>query len=116
MPQVLSNKIFGNAFNLIPEIGPASLGKLFTHFGSFETAWFEGSEAYIDAGLPARTISQIIAGKIKINPEQSFAELTRRQIEVITITDPDYPPLLKEISTPPALLYVRGNKKALKKA
>ncbi|HEX9502816.1 MAG TPA: hypothetical protein VF974_00650 [Patescibacteria group bacterium] len=37
----------------------------------------------LPAGLSAKGISQIIANKQKINPEQSFAEVTRRQIEVI---------------------------------
>ncbi len=33
--------------------------------------------------------------------------------EVLTIYDPDYPPQLKEIDSPPPLLFIRGNKKLL---
>jgi DNA processing protein len=111
----LEAKIFANAFNLIPELGPISLQKLTNHFESWHSAWIAGSGKYIDAELPAKTISQIIAKKPTINPEQSFAELTRRQIEVLLSTDQDYPQLLKEIHAAPPILYVRGKKSGLNK-
>lgn len=108
-------RIYANAFNLIPEIGPVTLQKLFNHFGSWHRAWIGSASDYIDAELTAKTINQIIAKKPKINPEQMFAELTRRQIEVVLISEPGYPKLLKEIHAAPPLLYVRGNKQALNK-
>lgn len=109
----LEAKIYANAFNLIPQIGPMTLMKLFNHFGDWHRAWIGTGQDYIDAGINAKTINQIIAIKPKINPEQSFAELTRRQIEVILISDPDYPKLLKEIHAAPPILYIRGQKQAL---
>lgn len=112
---VLESKIYANAFNLIPELGPVSLTKLDNHFNDWHAAWVAPSSRYIDAGLSAKTISQIIAKKPKVNPEQMFAELTRRQIEVILASDPDYPQLLKEIHAAPPILYLRGNRSALNK-
>lgn len=109
----LEAKIYANAFNLIPQIGPMGLMKLYNHFGDWHSAWIGRGQDYIDAGLNAKTINQIIAIKPKINPEQSFAELTRRQIEVVLINDQDYPKLLKEIHAAPPLLYIRGQKQAL---
>ncbi len=111
--QALENKIFAHAFNLIPELGPISLKKLFDYFGTLQSAWYADPFEYTNVGLRAKTISQIIARKNKINPEQAFAELTRRQIEVTLINEPEYPNLLREISASPAILYTRGNKKAL---
>ncbi len=112
---LLEAKIFANAFSLIPELGPVSLQKLHNHFGDWYTAWIASSADYIDAGLPAKSVNQIIANKPKIKPEQLFAELTRRQIEVLLISEPDYPKLLKEIHAAPPVLYLRGNKKTLNK-
>lgn len=112
---LLEDKIFANAFNLIPELGAVSLLKLYNHFGGWFTAWIAESHDYIDAGLPAKTINQIIANKPKIKPEQLFAELARRQIEAVLMSEPDYPELLKEIHAAPPILYVRGNKKTLNK-
>lgn len=34
-------------------------------------------------------------------------------VAVVTYLDPDYPPLLKELHDPPAVLYLRGNKQLL---
>lgn len=111
----LEAKIFANAFNLIPELGPVSLQKIYNYFGDWYTAWIAGSSDYIDAGLSAKTINQIIANKSKIKPEPLFAELTRRQIEVLLVSEDDYPRLLKEIHAAPPILYVRGDKKTLNK-
>ena len=109
----LETKIYANAFNLIPELGPVSLGKLFKYFSNLREAWFCDPYEYANVGLKAKTINEIIAIKNKINPEQSFAELTRRQIEVVLISEPEYPKLLKEIAAAPPILYVRGEKKVL---
>lgn len=113
MPDLLSEKIFANALNLLPELGPVRLTKLRNYFGSWQKAWIADPSLYSEAGIPARIISQIIARKNSVNPEQSFAESARRQIDAILIDEPAYPQLLKEISAPPPILYVRGNKKAL---
>ncbi|MEO8065439.1 MAG: DNA-processing protein DprA [Candidatus Doudnabacteria bacterium] len=112
---VLEAKIYANAFNLIPEIGPVTLQKIYNHFGDWHRAWIGSPTDYIDAGLSAKTISQIIAKKPKIKPEQSFAELTRKQIEVVLISEAEYPKLLKEIHAAPPIIYVRGEKQALNK-
>ncbi len=112
---LLEAKIYANAFNLIPDLGPVSLQKLFNYFNDWHSAWIGSGHDYIDAGLSAKTISQIIAKKPKINPEPLFAELTRRQIEVVLMSEPDYPQLLKEIHAAPPILYVRGQKQALNK-
>jgi len=115
MENLLENKIFAHALNLIPEVGPITLTKLLAHFGSFRTAWYADPAEYANVGLRAKTISQIIARKNKINPEQSFAELGRRQIDTLLMAEADYPELLKEIAAAPPILYIRGDRKTLKK-
>src|SRR6185503_7240634 len=94
-------------------LGPVSLTKLHRHFKSWIGAWIGKASDYLEAGLPGKSISQIIAEKQKIKPELSFAELTRRGIEIILATEKTYPSLLKEIITAPPLLYVRGQKEVL---
>ena len=75
----LDEKIYGNALNLIPTLGPVSLTKLYNYFGSFVRAWNGSADDYLHTGLPAKAISEIIANKQKINPEQAFAELARQK-------------------------------------
>lgn len=110
---LLEAKIFANALNQIPELGSVRLSLLYAYFGSWAKAWTANAQGYLEAGLPQIVVSKIIARKNKINPEQSFAELTRRQIEIVLNVESEYPQLLKEIAAPPPLLYVRGNKKVL---
>ncbi len=110
---LLEEKIFANALNLIPELGPIRLAQLRKYFGSWQKAWATPADQYRLAGLPDKVIDKIIARKSQINPEQSFAELTRRQIELVLDVESEYPELLKEISARPAMLYVRGNKSVL---
>ncbi len=110
---LLEAKIFANALNQIPELGSVRLAQLLAYFGSWAKAWTATTHDYIEAGMPINTVSKIIARKSKINPELSFAELSRRQIEIILSVEPEYPQLLKEISAPPPLLYAKGNKNIL---
>lgn len=42
-------------------------------------------------------------------PIPNLQELEKNNIKIITFNDKNYPPLLKEISDPPIILYVRGN-------
>ncbi|MBX4191406.1 MAG: DNA-processing protein DprA [Candidatus Doudnabacteria bacterium] len=111
---LLDEKIYGNSLNLIPGLGPVNLNRLRNHFGGFVKAW-QGEEIdFQQAGLQPQAISQIIANKSKINPEQAFAEVTRRQIEIILPEENSYPQLLKEIIPAPPILYIRGKKEFLK--
>jgi DNA processing protein len=82
-------------------------------FGSWTKAWTAGRADYEGLGFSGDLAAKIIARKSQINPEQSFAELARRNIELILTTDPAYPELLREISAAPPMLYVRGRIAAL---
>ncbi|MCJ7839628.1 DNA-processing protein DprA [Lederbergia sp. NSJ-179] len=44
-----------------------------------------------------------------IQPEKLFRLYQSRNIHFITILDPEYPPLLKEIHDPPFVLFLQGN-------
>ena len=46
--------------------------------------------------------------------EEELLELKRKKIGICTMVSHDYPPLLKEIHAPPALLYYKGSMDVLK--
>ncbi|MFH1611699.1 MAG: DNA-processing protein DprA [bacterium] len=98
-----------NAFNLIDGIGPVSLKKILTHFTSIKEAWLTNNSEFNNLGLMPSIINQIKKCRDKINPDLEFEKLIKENIELITIEDNNYPKLLKEIYTPPTVLYVRGN-------
>jgi DNA processing protein len=97
-----------NAFNLIDGLGPISFKKLLAYFKSLAEAWPAEINQFRQAGLDNSVIEQIKKQRPQINPDWQMERLTKEKIDLITILDKDYPKLLKEIYTPPALLYVRG--------
>lgn len=97
-----------NAFNLIDGIGPIAFKKLLAHFNSLEQAWSAEINEFRQAGLDNSLIEQIKKERPQINLDWQMELLAKEEIDLITISDKNYPKLLKEIYAPPALLYIRG--------
>ncbi len=99
------------AFSVFPGIGPVRFKLLFDYFGSAKRAW----EA------PISELKEIGLGDIVSRKFDEFRELadiagymstlTRLHVTPLTMYDPRYPPLLREIPDPPFVLYVLGKKK-----
>ncbi len=93
-----------------PLFGPSSLKKI----NNFFPSWAKALEAnYIDLkniGLKEETIDQFIKFKKEKKTEKIIEIIDQENISLISQTDEDFPPLLKEIPTSPYLLYVRGRK------
>ncbi len=97
------------ALHSIEGLGPAGLKKLYDHFGKFESVWkFSASENLNRLKLPEKLIGKLKEAKNKINPEEYFLNLQKKQISVITIFDGNYPELLREIHNPPMIIYYKG--------
>jgi DNA processing protein len=90
-----------------PGIGRATLFKLHRHFGCFSTATNASSRAWQQAGIAADLHATLLS------PRTAAVRTMQRKIaslgiRMISYWDDDYPPLLKTIYDPPALLYIRG--------
>ena len=60
-----------------------------------------------EAGIPSKTAENIVKWeKLPLEEEIKFCE--ENGISIVSIDDPSYPRLLKEIHSPPLLLYVKG--------
>lgn len=98
-----------NAFNCIPGIGPATLHKILNYFkGNFKSAWETDIEQFRKAGVNKEQIEAIKENKVKVNPEKEFEKIERENLKILTIKDKEYPKQLKEISSPPIILYIKG--------
>ena len=98
----LSEKEAFVAFNLIEQVGAATVQKLVSHYGSIVSAW----ENYPN---------KIARSGKAINLEEEFALAERYHIQIITPVDAAYPPLLKQVPIHPLALYVLGDPAALSK-
>ncbi len=109
-----NDHIYINAFNLISGIGPKKLYLIAKHFDAFEYAWKSTSRDLADAGFSKKLIQDIVNQRQNIDPATEFQKLQDSDIQITTIQDKYFPKNLKTITSPPFLLYVRGNLDALK--
>lgn len=97
-----------NALNKITGLGPKSMQKLLAFFGSAKSAWNASLSDLLQSRIGESLAQKIIEERAKINPDSEMARLEKEDIKILTLEDPAYPPLLKEINNPPYLLYIRG--------
>ena len=94
--------------NRIPEITPRRMAILFERFGSPEAIWRAPADAM--ASLPgfALAAKRIAESRDEEAVDRELASARREGIRIATVLDPDYPAPLREIETPPAVLYLQG--------
>ncbi|OHA55180.1 MAG: DNA protecting protein DprA [Candidatus Veblenbacteria bacterium RIFOXYC1_FULL_42_9] len=107
------NSAYYVAFARLPKLGPKGFALLRSHFPTMAEAWQASAGELKQAGLETSLVQAIIAHRQKIDVAASYQEIEKLQLEVVTIADPIYPKLLKEIYDPPALLFIRGDLKIL---
>ena len=91
-------------------IGSAAAGKLREAFGSARATLHAPVEAFAQHGLPpklARDVQKAQKGA-EAYEAQILETCERGSIRMTALGDDDYPPVLAEIFSPPALLYYRG--------
>lgn len=81
-------------------IGWKKLEILLKHFRSIKKIWEQGPQ-----------LNSLWQNTKNLNEEME--NLHKRLIKVMTIADPDYPPLLKETASPPLVLYILGSRELL---
>ena len=105
----------------VPGLGPVGLVALVTAFGDAPGVLDAASTATGTAAI-ARVLGVRggdpagLAGRIARGVEDadtSLARLGSLGVEVVTLEDADYPPLLAATELPPPVLFVRGSREAL---
>lgn len=99
------------ALNAHPHIGSQTTKKILAAFDA-ERAWL-ANEGEVRQRLEPKIATLLLEARAQFDPETELDRLLRSNIGHITIYDKDYPPLLKEIYDAPAVLYIRGEIKAL---
>jgi DNA processing protein len=95
-------------FNIIKGIGPVRLHSLRQHFGDLETAWHASESDLRAVGLDQRTISSFLSARKTVDLDRLEATVNDLGATVLTMDDPDYPVLLRELPGAPFVLYVKG--------
>lgn len=93
--------------HLTQGLGRTALFKLHHYFGNFTDPLHAPLRQWREAGVAEQLFTNILPEN---DPKLTriIQKLEKLQVELISFWDKDYPPLLREIHDPPALLYLRG--------
>lgn len=104
-----SEHVFANALNTIEELGASRLSFLKQFFDTFENAWNASENRLGEALRDSTRASTVVVKRRGIDPKKEYQILKQRAISVFLHDDAAYPPVLRNIPTPPAILYVDGS-------
>ena len=104
----MSGRKYWLAFNHVAGVGPLRLARLRQHFGSLDAAWHASEAALRDSGLDSRTLRNLLEARRTLDLGEIQQRLDSLGAAALTLEDPDYPDLLRELPDAPPVLYVRG--------
>ncbi len=97
------------AFTQVKGLGPVRLRQLRGQFESMQAAWHADEAAQAALGLPPAVVSHWRALRRTLAPETLLEAVEKAGAWALTLDDPAYPPLLKELSDAPSVLYIKGD-------
>jgi DNA processing protein len=101
--------IFWHALRLTFDFGFETYKKIKKVFGKPRHAWQASSAFYQKHGFEKSIVEKVAARKQRQDPGDLFRNLLKQNIQAISHDSKDYPQNLKEISSPPPVLYYKGN-------
>ena len=97
------------ALSLIPGLGRNRIRCLIENFGTAGRVLEAPRESLRKCGLDFPAIASILAGGVRKEAELEAICAARAGVEVISVFDDRFPPLLKEIQDLPITLYCLGD-------
>ena len=103
-------KYFIAAISAANHIGSKRFRQLLNFFGTAEKIWSAAPKDFQDCGLQKKPLESFLQFRSEhpAAPENLMKYCASKKINLCSFVDEDYPPILKEISTPPAIFYYRG--------
>jgi DNA processing protein len=97
------------ALNLIPNVGPIRVRRMLDTFGTpQEILSARQSEIQSVQGIGPELAGRITSWQRSIDLDRELRRIDDLGLQIVTLGDSDYPPLLKGIYDPPLVLYVKG--------
>ncbi len=96
------------ALNNVDGLGPVHFRRLLKYFGSVERAWNATASGLKTLNFSEKLTQNFLNTQKDLDIKTRMEQLGRLGIEVVTVSSPKYPSLLKKIYDPPSVLYVRG--------
>ena len=96
------------ALAYFPKITYQRYKKLTRYFPALKDLWAAEIDDFIKAGLEETIGHEFIMWREENPIEKIMTELAREQVATVSLDDPGYPKLLREINDPPHTLFIRG--------
>lgn len=103
-----TDRPFWLALTAFRPFGAVRISRLARRFPTMERAFGASALELTEAGIEPEIASRFLQERIHIDPEELYRELEVHGVRLVTILDDIYPPLLKQIYDPPAVLFLRG--------
>jgi len=94
--------------NLIETMTPRRMRAILERFPSPAAAWRAADREFLRIPELKEVADRIAGGRSDATLERELAVAADHGLEILTVLDPGYPPSLRRLATPPAVLYVRG--------
>jgi len=99
---------FWVGFHRAQRIGPVRLRRLIERFGTLEAAW-KATPGQLGSVLDATSVDAVVSTRSTVELDREMERVEEAGAHVLTLDDPAYPRLLKQVPGPPPVLYVRGS-------
>ncbi len=99
---------FSLALSLTPGVGTRRLHRLIAECRSASEVFNLTRQQLKRFGLPAETRASLLSGRALKAAEEAIAGARQKGVQLLSLADEGYPPLLREIHDPPLVLYALG--------
>ncbi len=102
-------RIYWLAWSQVEGVGPILLDRLARQFDSLETAWHADRQALLAIdGIGLQSVEKLLSARAKLDPHALLTSHSLANPQWWSRGDRDYPRLLSEIPSAPAVLYYCG--------
>lgn len=107
--EIANNTKFLLGLHSFPKFGSSRIKRIKNYFSSYEEAFYASAPDLIRAQIEEKIAYDFITIRPKINLEKILEIIEKEKIKIIIPEEKEYPYLLKEIYSPPVLLYYKGH-------
>ncbi len=95
-------------------LSPQKISNILSDFKDIDEI-FKADKSRLGEILPGKDVERVLTLRTSAVLERELELIAKEKIDCLDIFDPDYPKSLREISNPPLVLYLRGDRKILDK-
>lgn len=109
----MEERIYWLGFSSFHGIGPTKFSLLLEKFWTAENAWNATESELLHSGIGEKTVLKFLDFRKHFQLEAYAAKLAKNHVSYLTQNDEAYPQLLRQIESPPFVLYTKGNQSLL---